>query len=112
VEQRFNSFLDGLLSGGVVLSVTEQKALGPTLGRGSSFDRFDPNAWDGDGDGLVQEGTPFERPAIPGVNTDLPNVPKVPQVPVSNNKEVRIYDEIDGSSRSMRAGINTARFPK
>jgi hypothetical protein len=112
VEQRFNSFLDGLLSGDVVVSVTEQKALGPSLGRGSSFDRFDPNAWDGDGDGLVQEGTPFERPAIPGVNTDLPNVPKVPQVPVSNNKEVRIYDEISGSSRSMRAGINTARFPK
>ena len=104
--------MDGLLSGDVVLSVTEQKALGPTLGRGSSFDRFDPNAWDGDGDGLVQEGTPFERPAIPGVNTDLPNVTKVPQVPASNNKEVRIYDEISGSSRSMRAGINTARFPK
>ena len=112
MERRFNSFLDGLLSGDVVVSVTEQKALGPSLGRGSSFDRFDPNAWDGDGDGLVQEGTLFERPAIPGVNTDLPNVPKVPQVPVSNNKEVRIYDEISGSSRSMRAGINTARFPK
>lgn len=112
MERRFNTFLDGLLSGDVVVSVTEQKALGPSLGRGSSFDRFDPNAWDGDGDGLVQEGTPFERPAIPGVNTDLPNVPKVPQVPVSNNKEVRIYDEISGSSRSMRAGINTARFPK
>ena len=107
-----NSFFDGLLSGDVVLSLVEEKALGPTLGRGSAFDRFDPNAWDGDGDGLVQEGTPFERPAIPGVNTDLPNVPNVPQVPVSNNKEVRIYDEISGSSRSMRAGINTARFPK
>lgn len=27
--------------------------------------RFDPNAIDGDEDGLVQEGTPFERPATP-----------------------------------------------
>lgn len=107
-----NSFFDKLLSGDVVLSLVEEKALGPSLGRGSAFDRFDPNAWDGDGDGLVQEGTPFERPAIPGINTDLPNVPKVPQVSVSNNKEVRIYDEISGSSRSMRAGINTARFPR
>lgn len=29
---------------------------------------FDPKAWDGDGDKIVQEGTPYERPAIPGVN--------------------------------------------
>ena len=107
-----NSFFDKLLSGEVALSLVEEKTLGPSLGRGSAFARFNPNAWDGDGDGLVQEGTAFERPAIPGINTDLPNVPKVPQVPVSNNKEVLIYDEISGSSRSMRAGINTARFPR
>lgn len=50
------------------------KALGRNLagklrrgGRGLSA-RFDPKAWDGDNDGIVQEGTPFERPAIPGVN--------------------------------------------
>lgn len=53
-----------------------EKALGRTLsgglgklgraGRGAV--NFDPKAWDGDGDGLVQEGTPYERPAIPGVN--------------------------------------------
>jgi HK97 family phage prohead protease len=30
--------------------------------------RFDPKAWDGDNDGIVQEGTPFQRPAIPGIN--------------------------------------------
>jgi HK97 family phage prohead protease len=53
---------------------TEQKALGRNLAgritrttRGLTA-RFDPNAWDGDNDGIVQEGTPFERPAIPGVN--------------------------------------------
>ena len=53
-----------------------EKALGRTLSGGlgklgraaRGAARFDPNAWDGDGDGLVQEGTPFQRPAIPGVN--------------------------------------------
>lgn len=35
---------------------------------GSRNLRFNPNAWDADNDGLVQDGTPFERPAIPGVN--------------------------------------------
>jgi HK97 family phage prohead protease len=57
------------------ISVAE-KALGRTLSGGlgklgraaRGAARFDPNAWDGDGDGLVQEGTPFKRPAIPGVN--------------------------------------------
>jgi HK97 family phage prohead protease len=49
------------------------RSLGGGLGKGraagrAAFARFDPNAWDGDGDGLVQEGTPFQRPAIPGVN--------------------------------------------
>ena len=33
--------------------------------------RFDPNAIDGDEDGLVQEGTPFERPATPRVGAQL-----------------------------------------
>lgn len=57
------------------ISVAE-KALGRTLSGGlgklgsaaRGAARFDPNAWDGDGDGIVQEGTPFKRPAIPGVN--------------------------------------------
>lgn len=50
-----------------------EKALGRNLagkfqrGRGLAA-RFDPYAWDGDNDGIVQEGTAFERPAIPGVN--------------------------------------------
>jgi hypothetical protein len=55
----------------------EQKSLGQRIGGGSrlgrragraAFARFDPKAWDGDGDGIVQEGTPFQRPAVPGVN--------------------------------------------
>ena len=35
---------------------------------------FDVNAWDGDGDGVVQEGTMWERPAVPGINTNLPGM--------------------------------------
>lgn len=40
-------------------------AIGNRLNRrvGARFDRFDPNAIDGDNDGLVQEQTSFERPA-------------------------------------------------
>ena len=43
----------------------DEKALGSNLGqlaRGAAV--FDPNAYDGDGDGLVQDSTPFERPAV------------------------------------------------
>ena len=46
-------------------SDVETKALGANLGslaRGAAV--FDPNAYDGDGDGLVQDSTPFERPAV------------------------------------------------
>jgi hypothetical protein len=55
----------------------EFKSIGQRIGGGTRGARraarfasatFDPNAWDGDGDGIVQEGTPFQRPAIPGVN--------------------------------------------
>ena len=43
----------------------EYKALGQNIGslaRGAVA--FDPNAQDGDGDGLVQDNTPYERPAV------------------------------------------------
>ena len=33
-------------------------------GRRGITDRFDPNAEDGDGDGIVQDGTPWQRPAV------------------------------------------------
>lgn len=52
----------------------EEKALGANLAgkftrttRGLTA-RFNPNAWDGDNDGVVQDGTPWQRPAIPGIN--------------------------------------------
>ena len=44
----------------------EEKKLGRTIGRGArAVEAFDPDAIDGDLDGLVQEGTPWERPATP-----------------------------------------------
>ena len=65
---------------------TKRNRLGRRIGGGASGgirkigrsmrDPFDPNAWDGDSDGLVQEGTAWERPSIPGVNTNLPGMPK------------------------------------
>ena len=58
-------------------SVSEVKAIGRrrnTIGGGlvrrfSRSARFDPNAIDADGDGTVQEGTQFARPAKPDVGT-------------------------------------------
>ena len=43
----------------------QTKAL-PRIGGQSAIEKatFDPNAEDGDGDGLVQDNTPFERPAL------------------------------------------------
>lgn len=45
------------------------KALGGSIGRLN--EPFDPDALDGDEDGVVQDGTPWERPGTPGV----PNIP-------------------------------------
>ena len=43
----------------------EVTAPGQNLGQlARSAQVFDPNAYDGDGDGIVQDGTPFERPAV------------------------------------------------
>jgi len=57
------------------------RKLGGSIGRGGGRggrgtlggmnERFDPNAFDGDGDGFVQDGSPFERPATP-------SAPKLP----------------------------------
>ena len=61
------------------------KALGPKLrGIGRAItDRFDPNALDGDNDGLLQDSTPFERPNVPNAN-----IPSRPEPAVSSEKEV------------------------
>ena len=64
------------------------RKLGGSIGRGGSGgrgtlggmnERFDPNAQDGDGDGLVQDSTPFERPATP-------SAPKLPTTTPSSDE--------------------------
>ncbi len=58
------------------------------IGRiGRSMAVFDPDAWDGDMDGIVQEGTPWERPSIPGINTNLPGTRRTRRKPRSYPKD-------------------------
>jgi predicted ABC-type ATPase len=69
-------------------SISEEilgKALGPRLrgiGRAATS-RFDPKAIDGDEDGLLQDGTQFERPNVPNAN-----IPSRPEPAVSAEKDV------------------------
>jgi len=64
--------------------------------------RFDPNAIDGDNDGLVQEGSPFERPATPST----PKLPNLPQAPSANTGTG------DEGLRSMRKNTYKNRLEK
>ena len=68
--------------------VYEVKRLGARIGQARrAVQTFDPDAWDGDNDGIVQEGTPWERPAIPGINTNLPGQRHTRQKPSSYPKD-------------------------
>lgn len=60
--------IDTLPSGGLVSAVFTKSL--PRIGSLSA--RFDPNAIDGDNDGLVQERTQFERPKTPNAPTNKP----------------------------------------
>jgi hypothetical protein len=65
----------------VVFSNDSEKAIGRgKIGR--RLERFDPNAIDGDNDGMVQEGTAFERPAGPQ------NMPQIKPIKVPRREEV------------------------
>lgn len=71
--------------------------------RGRNIARFDPNAVDADGDGLIQDSTPFQRPATPGVR-------RTRLAPLSEMKPKRLpagtrvsIDRNVGSSRSTYA---------
>lgn len=68
----------------------------PTLG--GMNESFDPKAQDGDGDGLVQEGTAFERPATP--IADAPDVVGAvsgkPDATGSTSGQVRAVGNVPG----------------
>ena len=64
--------------------------------------QFDPNAVDGDNDGLVQEGSPFERPATP-------KTPKLPSPPASRSA---VDSVADSGVRSMRSNSYKSRLDR
>jgi DNA-binding CsgD family transcriptional regulator len=57
------------------------------IGRRGAMDRFDPNAVDGDDDGLVQEQTRFERPASPRISGSVSGRQMTPEM-VERDKEI------------------------
>jgi DNA-binding NarL/FixJ family response regulator/Mor family transcriptional regulator len=57
------------------------------IGRSGAMDRFDPNAIDGDDDGLVQEQTRFERPASPRISGSVSGRQMTPEM-VERDKEI------------------------
>ena len=80
------------------------KSLGPSLG--GVNEPFDPNAFDGDDDGMVQDSTQWERPALPG---QIPTVtPQEVARPISSTfagPDPRIlYPDIVGKTGSARYG--------
>lgn len=80
------------------------KAIGPKISGVSRFaartitQRFDPNAEDGDGDGLLQDGTAFERPNIP-----KPKMPvNIEQSPISQSSIDSVGKWFDKTPSSRR----------
>lgn len=82
----------------------EQKDIGPKLGSGTARlgrrtlaaanARFDPNAVDADGDKLVQEGTPFERP-----DTRVPKPDLKPGFPSKRNQTAAAVRKATGKTK-------------
>ena len=72
------------------------KALGGSIGRLN--EPFDPDALDGDEDGIVQDGTPWERPGTPGV-------PNIPGRTVGANRldDIRSRSMTDGGQGGSRS---------
>ena len=82
----------------------EFKALGRKLNNlapGSSVS-FDPKAIDGDGDGVVQEGTPFKRPAVPAVIQETAE--KLTSKPTSKTNAVSWFHSLSEKDKEQRFG--------
>lgn len=69
----------------------EEKAIGRKLRRAGrmAMERFDPNAFDGDDDGLVQDNTPFERPNKPKSPRMMPPMNPPRKVPEPAREPIR-----------------------
>ena len=84
VRKKLGGGLGGGLAGRIGVGEVENRGRSTrrAMGRvGAIVEPFDQHARDADADGVVQEGTIHERPAIPGVNpigpVDKPNIPSV-----------------------------------
>lgn len=63
IENKSNSELDERIVKAIAIASSEL-LVKASLGSVASNMTFDPDARDGDGDGMVQDGSPFERPAV------------------------------------------------
>ena len=66
--------------------------------------RFNPNAWDADNDFRVQDGTQFERPAIPGVNDYASRAMRSASPKIRDAVSQRVSQEISYGQRRGRDG--------
>jgi hypothetical protein len=80
------------------------KSLGPSLS--GVNEPFDPNAFDGDNDGIVQDSTQWERPALPNqIPTVVPQEVARPVSLTFTGPDPRIlYPDIVGKTGSARYG--------
>jgi hypothetical protein len=101
------------IKGDVPLRKVDYKALGTSIGGGAGrrtgrlvTERFDPNAEDGDGDGLVQEGSAFERPAVPKkpsiVGTQKPQNPIKESIPKAKQKNSVMKAQADRKAMNFQ----------
>jgi hypothetical protein len=93
------------------------KGLGRTIGQGGRRARriargaarsaagFDPNARDADLDMLIQEGTAWERPKLPG-KPDLPDTPRTAKRPTPEVGKRRTPQDRDRAATVARARVD------
>lgn len=65
IENKSERLLDEQIRKAIAVA-SSHVSVKASLGTVASNVTFDPNALDGDGDGMVQDGSPFERPAVIG----------------------------------------------
>jgi hypothetical protein len=80
------------------------KALGGSIGRLN--EPFDPDALDGDEDGIVQDGTPWERPGIPGT----PSIPG-DKIRDGSKREITASSDIDDTEEIATPNDSSEQVP-
>lgn len=64
------------------------RSVGNTARSGLITEPFDPNAYDGDGDNIIQDGTQWQRPAVlRSQSVPKPDLPEAPQVGTETETE-------------------------